>query len=67
MAKYEVCGAVCDYGIFEDGELKLIVNNKKTADAIVTLLELDRDCHKELQKDSHYEYWYTFGVGENEK
>ena len=51
MNKYEVREVVCDYGIFENGELKIIVNNKKTADAIVTLLELDRDYHKELQKD----------------
>ena len=51
MNKYEVREVVCDYGVFENDELKLIVNNKKTADAIVTLLELDRDYHKELQND----------------
>lgn len=41
MAKYEIKGIVCDYGLYEDGELKLILNSTKNADTIKRILEID--------------------------
>ena len=29
MAEYEVRDVVCDYGVYEDGELKLILNSRR--------------------------------------
>lgn len=53
MSKYELKDVVCDYGIYEDGELKLILNSRGIAEKIVELLELDEYIHK-LYKN--YEY-----------
>ena len=41
MIKYEVKPVVSDYGVFENGELKLILNNKSNAEEIVNILETD--------------------------
>lgn len=41
MARYEIKDVVCDYGIYEDGELKLILNSAKNAHLIKRILEID--------------------------
>lgn len=38
---YEVRNVVCDYGVYENGELKLILNSRRIALEIVKLLEED--------------------------
>lgn len=40
--KYEVKDVVCDYGVFEDGELKLILNSHANALKIVEILKTDQ-------------------------
>ncbi len=49
MSKFEVKDVVCDYGVFEDGELKLILNSRRIALQIVELLEEDERIHKEFK------------------
>ena len=39
MAKYEIRDVVGDYGIFEDGECKLILNSRTNAEYIKAILE----------------------------
>jgi len=39
--KYEVHNVVCDYSVYENGELKLILNSRRIALKIVKLLEED--------------------------
>ena len=41
MIKYEVNPLVCDYGIYENGELKLVVNSRGNALLIKAILEQD--------------------------
>ena len=41
MSEYEVRDVVCDYGIYEDGELKLILNSRSNALKIKDILEVD--------------------------
>ena len=41
MLKYEIKDVVCDYGIFENDELKLILNDRRNAELILKILELD--------------------------
>lgn len=48
MAEYEVRNVVCDYGVYEDGELKLILNSRRIALQIVKLLKEDERIHREL-------------------
>lgn len=48
MAEYEVRDVVCDYGVYEDGELKLILNSRSIALQIVELLKEDERIHREL-------------------
>lgn len=50
MTKYEVKAVVCDYGIFENGELKLVVNSQANALLIKYVLEQDLK-HKVVIKD----------------
>ena len=50
MTKYEVKAVVSDYGIFENGELKLIVNSQANALMIKYVLEQDLK-HKVVIKD----------------
>lgn len=44
--KYEVRDVVCDYGVYENGELKLILNSRRIALEIVKLLEEDENIGK---------------------
>lgn len=46
MSKYEVKSVVCDYGVFEDNELKLICNSQANALKIKEILETDSDMSK---------------------
>jgi hypothetical protein len=39
MARYEIRDVVSDYGIYEDGELKLILNSRTNAEYIKAILE----------------------------
>ena len=39
MCKYEIRDVVGDYGIYEDGELKLILNSRSNAEYIKAILE----------------------------
>ena len=39
MVKYEVKPVVCDYGVFENGELKLILDCRSNAETIVNILK----------------------------
>ena len=48
MSEYEVRDVVCDYGVYEDGELKLILNSRRIALQIVELLKEDDRKHKVL-------------------
>ena len=41
MSKYEVKEVVCDWGLYEDGELKLILNSMRNALTIKRILEVD--------------------------
>lgn len=41
MTKFEVKPVVCDYGIFENEELKLILNNRSNAETMVNILNCD--------------------------
>lgn len=41
MAGYEIKDVVCDYGLYEDGELKLILNSARNAHIIKRILEID--------------------------
>lgn len=46
MSKYEVKSVVCDYGVFENNELKLICNSHANALKIKEILETDSDMSK---------------------
>lgn len=46
--KYEVRDVVCDYGVYENGKLKLILESKRIAEKIVELLKEDERIHREL-------------------
>lgn len=48
MSKYEVRDVVCDYGVFEDDELKLILSSRRIALEIVELLKEDDLIHRDL-------------------
>lgn len=54
MAEYEVRDVVCDYGVYEDGELKLILNSRRIALQIVELLKEDERIHIELNPIKDY-------------
>lgn len=54
MAEYEVRNVVCDYGVYEDGELKLILNSRRIALQIVKLLKEDERAHRELNPIKDY-------------
>ena len=54
MAEYEVRNVVCDYGVYEDGELKLILNSRRIALQIVKLLKEDERIHRELNPIKDY-------------
>lgn len=48
MSEYEMREVVCDYGVYEDGELKLILNSRRIALEIVRLLKEDERIYNEL-------------------
>lgn len=50
MSKYDVKAVVCDYGIFENDELKIIVNSQANALLIKYVLEQDSQ-HKVVIAD----------------
>ena len=54
MAEYEVRDVVCDYGVYEGGELKLILNSRRIALQIVELLREDERIRKELNPIEDY-------------
>lgn len=54
MAEYEVRNVVCDYGVYEDGELKLILNSRRIALQIVKFLKEDERIHRELNPIKDY-------------
>ena len=41
MSKYEIRDVVSDYGLYEDGELKLILNSRSNAEYIKAIVEVD--------------------------
>lgn len=49
MVSYEVKPVVCDYGVFENSELKLILNSLSNANLIKEILELDNK-HQQYNK-----------------
>lgn len=50
MGGYAVGSVVCDWGVFDNGTLKLITNYRNTAEKIVKLLEEDQKRHLELNR-----------------
>lgn len=46
MARYTVKSVVCDTGVFEDGELKLICNSRSNALLIAAIMEKDGLCNR---------------------
>lgn len=52
MVKYEVKDVVCDYGVYCDGELKLILNSKRIALQIVDLLKEDERIYLDLNSNN---------------
>ena len=54
MAEYEVRDVVCDYGVYEDGKLKLILNSRRIALQIVELLKEDERIHRGLNPIKDY-------------
>lgn len=54
MSKYEVRDVVCDYGVYDDGELKLILNSRRIASQIVELLKEDERIHREMNPIKDY-------------
>jgi hypothetical protein len=54
MNEWTVGSVVCDWGVFENGELKLITNSRVTAEKIVNLLEEDEQRHRELNPVKDY-------------
>ena len=54
MAEYEVRDVVCDYGVYADGELKLILNSRRIALQIAELLKEDERIHRELNPTKEY-------------
>jgi hypothetical protein len=54
MSKFEVRDVVCDYGVYEDEDLKLILNSRRIAEQIVFLLQEDERIHRELNPIKNY-------------
>lgn len=54
MSEYEVRDIVSDYGVYEDGELKLILNSRRIALQIAELLKEDERIHRELNHIKDY-------------
>ena len=54
MSEYEVRDVVDDYGVYEDGELKLILNSRRIASQLVELLKEDERIHREMNHIKDY-------------
>ena len=54
MPEYAVRDVVSDYGVYEDGELKLILNSRRIALQIAELLKEDERIHRELNPIKDY-------------
>jgi hypothetical protein len=65
MSNYEVRDVVCDYGLYEDGELKLILNSRRIAFQIKYLCEEDERLHRELNPVKNYPPYLDRPKGEN--
>ena len=48
MSEYEIRDVVCDYGVYENGKLILILNSRRIALEIVRLLKEDERIYNEL-------------------
>lgn len=59
---YEVRDVVCDYGVYENGELKLILESKRIAEKIVELLKEDERIHRELNPNDRRTDYKVFRV-----
>ena len=46
MARYTVRPVVCDYGVYENEELKLICNSRSNALLIAAIMEKDELCNR---------------------
>ena len=46
MPGYEVKPVVCDYGLYEDDELRLVCNSSRNAKLIKAILEKDCLCNR---------------------
>jgi hypothetical protein len=55
MSKYEVKDIVCDYGLYEDGKLKLICNSKRNALLIKAIMDKDNI----LNGNQNGNYYFT--------
>lgn len=70
--KFTVREVVCDYGVFEDGDLKLIVNSRSTALKIVDLLYRDHFKHCALnnikvnEEDLFYQLFVSINLELND-
>ena len=67
MSKYEVRDVVCDYGVYEDGELKLILNSRRIALEIKRLCEEDERIHRELNPIKNYPPYLDRPKGANDE
>ena len=54
MSEYAVRDVVSDYGVYEDGKLKLILNSRRIALQIAELLKEDERIHRELNPIKDY-------------
>lgn len=49
--KYTVRDVVCDYGVYENDNLKLICNSRRIALKIADLMNYDYELHRALQEN----------------
>lgn len=55
MTNYTVDSVVCDYGVFENGELKLICSSRRNALLIKDIMEKDDRFAQGFVKDPTYD------------
>ena len=63
VAEYEVRDVACDHGVYEDGELKLILNSRRIALQIVELLKEDERIHRELNPIKNFKAYFDMYAG----
>ena len=67
MSKYNVDSVVCDYGVFENGELKLICSHRRNALLIKDIMEKDDKFGQGFNGNPKYTMAdFNKFVGENE-